>query len=104
MPRLKAIEPTTKVTVYLPASFKASLDLHLFSEVEGRVPHGARQAFVFAAIRQALFGQDSEIALLRDGVVAAIEHIRGEEAITEARYGKSDLVLKLERALGAIPC
>lgn len=35
-----------KLTTYLPEDLRAKLDLHLFSPVEGRVPHGAYSNFL----------------------------------------------------------
>lgn len=39
------MEPSHSLHLALPQSLKVPLDLHLFSEVEGRVPKGAYMAF-----------------------------------------------------------
>lgn len=36
----------------LPESIRAKLDLLLFSEVEGRVPHGSYQRFIIERIKE----------------------------------------------------
>lgn len=52
MPRpLKADRPVEK-TISLPTSLVARIDLELFSELEGKVPHGAWQRFLVALITQ----------------------------------------------------
>lgn len=41
-----------KLTTYLPEDLRAKLDLHLYSEVEGRVPHGAYSKFLAERVRE----------------------------------------------------
>lgn len=41
-----------KLSVYLPEDLKAKLDLHLFSAVEGRIPHGAYSGFFADRVRE----------------------------------------------------
>lgn len=41
MARPKNIVPTVALTVRIPVTTFSKLQLHLLSEVEGRVPHGA---------------------------------------------------------------
>ncbi len=41
MARIKGAIPTKPLTVHLPVDTLSKLQLHLFSEIEGRVPHGA---------------------------------------------------------------
>lgn len=48
------IDTPTRLVVYIPASVHTRLDLLLWSELEGRVPHGARSAFVEKLVREAL--------------------------------------------------
>ena len=50
MPRRPAITPNIRLGTTLPAEIRAKLDLYLFSEVEGRVPKGAYQAFIIERI------------------------------------------------------
>ena len=52
MPRpLKADRPVEK-TISLPTSIAARIDLELYSELEGKVPHGAWQRFLVALISE----------------------------------------------------
>jgi hypothetical protein len=41
-----------KLTTTLPEDIRAKLDLFLYSELEGRVPKGAYQAFFLERIRE----------------------------------------------------
>ena len=41
-----------KLTTYLPEDIRAQLDIHLFSTVEGRVPHGAYSKFLAERVRE----------------------------------------------------
>ena len=41
----------SKLTTTLPEDVRAKLDLHLFSDLEGRIPKGAYQEFFLARIR-----------------------------------------------------
>ena len=52
MPRRPNVTPSSVVNLALPAPLRARLDLWLWSEVEGRVPHGAYQVFFSARIRE----------------------------------------------------
>lgn len=42
------------LTVSIPEDISAKLKLHLFSEVEGRVPHGAYKRLIVKLLRQYL--------------------------------------------------
>lgn len=42
----------TKLTMALPEDIRAKLDLHLWSDVEGRVPKGAYQKFFLERINE----------------------------------------------------
>jgi hypothetical protein len=37
--------PSERINLHLPADIKARLDVHLFSDVEGRIPKGAYSVF-----------------------------------------------------------
>lgn len=41
-----------QLTTNIPEDLRAKLDLHLFSQVEGRVPHGAYSRFLAERIRE----------------------------------------------------
>lgn len=46
MPRRPNIEPSSRLELKLPESLRAKLDLILWSDAEGRVPHGAYAKFI----------------------------------------------------------
>ena len=50
MTRPKNVTPSKPLTFMLPAPTLAQLTLHLFSEAENRVPHGAYSRFIGARI------------------------------------------------------
>jgi hypothetical protein len=52
MPRRPAVVPSEQLCVRLPADIRGWLDIYLFSEIEGRVPFGAYQAFLSRKIRE----------------------------------------------------
>lgn len=52
MPRKPAVTPTEHLHLKLEASSRARLDLHLFSDLEGRVPKGSHKAWVEDRIRE----------------------------------------------------
>lgn len=54
MPRPPKTIPTAYFNIGLPEDLANRLRLHLYSEVEGRIPHGALQAF-FATLVQEYF-------------------------------------------------
>jgi hypothetical protein len=44
--------PSVPLTTALPEDVHGRLTLHLYSELEGRVPHGAYAAFIIARTRE----------------------------------------------------
>lgn len=54
MARPQHIDRPVTLHITLPATTRAKLDLFLFSEVEGRVPHGAYAAFLRDRIEEYL--------------------------------------------------
>ena len=52
MSRRPNVIPPTRLTLRLPEDVRAKLDLHLFSELEGRVPQGRYQEFFLARIKE----------------------------------------------------
>lgn len=51
MPRRPSFTKGPPLNLALPIDERARLDLHLFSQVEGRVPHAAYQAFFTARLK-----------------------------------------------------
>lgn len=52
MPRKPSLDPPTALNLRLPESDRAWLDLHLWSEIDGRVPVGAYQKFFLARLAE----------------------------------------------------
>lgn len=52
MARPKSTTPTVAVCVQLPRDLAQKVELYLFSEVESRVPHGAKSAFFAQLVRE----------------------------------------------------
>lgn len=47
----RTLRPTS-LNLAIPEDIRAMLDLRLYSELEGRVPHGAYSAYICQLIRQ----------------------------------------------------
>ncbi len=54
MPKPRRTIRPTYLNLAIPEDVRALLDLHLYSELEGRVPHGAYSAFICDLIRKEL--------------------------------------------------
>lgn len=52
MPRKPDVDPPVALEVSLPTTVRARLDLHLFSDLEGRVPVGAYKRFFMERISE----------------------------------------------------
>lgn len=52
MPKPRNVIPTVEFCLCLPEDLKGWLDLHLYSEMEGRVPLGHYQEFFVRKIRE----------------------------------------------------
>lgn len=57
MPRRPNIIRPVQTLITLPEDIRARLDLHLYSDLEGRVPHGEYQRFFVARILE-FFGHE----------------------------------------------
>jgi len=62
MPRKAALVANKHIHTTVPYDLAARFELTIFSEVEGRVPQGAYQAFVIEAIRDKLDNQSIDLA------------------------------------------
>lgn len=52
MPRRPELDRPSPVEISLPESVRVRLDLHLFSDLEGRVPQGAYKRFFVERLRE----------------------------------------------------
>jgi len=62
--RPKKTIPTERFGVRLPQDLHEWLESHLYSEVEDRVPHGAKSEFVVTLIRQYRDSFDTQVKTL----------------------------------------
>lgn len=60
MPRPRNIVRQLPLNVHLPEDIRTRLDLHLFSELEGRVPMGAYQRFLTQLLSDYFNRKDSK--------------------------------------------
>ena len=66
------VTPAVSRHIRIPAGLATELDLHLYSEVEGRIPYGALGEFITQACRELLdkiYGKQA----------AGMRHIPGED-------------------------
>ncbi len=52
MPRVKRVDRPVRLEITLPESVSAAVELELFSDIEGRVPYGARSKLIEQLLRQ----------------------------------------------------
>lgn len=52
MPRPKKVDRPVEFKFYLPSSISMKLEIELFSEVEGKVPFGARNELIIRLISE----------------------------------------------------
>lgn len=52
MPKPKNTSPPTRLDLQIPEDLRARLDLMLYSELEGRIPHGEYTRFFCARLRE----------------------------------------------------
>lgn len=62
MPRPRLLDPSTRVDLAIPTTMKARVDLHLFSEAAGRVPHGAHKEFFMTLLTSYFNNEVLELA------------------------------------------
>lgn len=62
MGRNKKLIPSIALNVHLPTDLHAKLTLHLYSELEQRVPMGAYQEFLSARIREYFENKQLDLA------------------------------------------
>ncbi len=91
MPAPRKLMRPTELCLVLPEDERARLDLHLWSEVEGRVPKGQYQAFFVERLRE-FFGW-RRLDLGAWGFPEGMQITGTEEALQHLRY-KLDLYLK----------
>ena len=52
-----------KKTLHIPADLEARMILELYSDIEGRVPHGAQSALIVRLLREHFARLDAQVVL-----------------------------------------
>lgn len=81
MPRSPRIDRPTQLVMMLPESVRARVDLELFSELEGRVPHGAYTRFFQERLREYFDSKRLDLEVL--GLPAGF-YVQGPKEMIEA--------------------
>jgi len=82
MSRHPNIVPSISLKTNLPIDIRTKLDLHLFSELEGRVPHGAYQKFLVEIINQYFDSRHLDLAPYL-GTLPTVAVIRGAPMVID---------------------
>lgn len=82
MPAPRNAIPTIPLTTGLPEDLMDRLNLHLFSEVEGRVPKGAYKDFFAQRIREFFAQKELDLAPYTNGM-AGTHTLRAEPEVIE---------------------
>jgi hypothetical protein len=82
MSRKASPTPALSIHLHLPAEIGTRLQLYLFSEVEGKVPYGAYQAFVTARLQEFFSGRLLDLAPWT-GQPECANLVRGNQATIE---------------------
>lgn len=88
MPAPRNAIPTIKLTTGLPEDLLDRMTLHLFSEIEGRVPKGAFKEFLSSRIREFFFNRTLDLAPYTNGEPGAF-----------TISGSPDAIARLEKLL-----
>lgn len=76
MPRPPNILRPIRLHTCFPEDLRAQMDLHLFSEVEGRVPHGAYQQFLIGLVKEFFDGKAATAeSVILEAIVKAIHQL-----------------------------
>lgn len=79
MARLPDVIRPVKLTTTLPEDIRVKLDLHLYSDLEHRVPKGAYQRFIMDRIQEFFHNQTLNLAEYCNAPVTTI-NVRGSPA------------------------
>lgn len=91
MPRKAEIDKRVSLYLMLPMSVRGRLDMHLYSELENRVPQGAYQAFFLERIRDFFDSRSIDLA----------PYLGTEEGIAVVR-GSPETIEQLKRRLEGV--
>lgn len=73
MPRPKKVDRPVELAISLPSSLATRMELELYSELEGRVPHGARSRFLAGLIEQHFAKIDASASFASKAAKTALE-------------------------------
>ena len=82
MPRPRNAQPNRVLNVALPGEVGARLDLHLYSEAEQRIPHGAHKNFLAERIMEYFNWHNLDLALFFPDLPAG-SMVRGSKETIE---------------------
>lgn len=68
MGRPKKTVPPVRFGCCLPSDLNARMEKHLFSEVEERIPHGAKSDFIESLIRDYFAKLDGDVASIQQSL------------------------------------
>ena len=85
MPKPPNVVPTRAINVHLPADVAMQLTLHLFSELDGRVPQGAYARFLTPLIRGYFAASHLDLAEWT-GAEAGQQVVHGDAATLETLH------------------
>lgn len=85
MPRPRNLIPASPLEVSLPEDIRARLDLHLWSDLEQRVPHGAYKEFITERLREFFAADRLDIAAWAGSPPGAFVLFGPPEAIASLR-------------------
>lgn len=88
MPRKPNIDQPTRLELKLRASTRARLDLHLFSELEGRVPQGKYAEFFEERLAAYFGGRQLDLAPFGFPIGTYVEGSKEAIALLVERLGK----------------
>lgn len=80
MPRQPNIVPTVQIELQLPLDLRTQLELHLFSELEGRVPYGQYTKFFIERLREYFSHERLDLAPYLIGLTPGAAVISGPPA------------------------
>lgn len=84
MPRQPNIVPAVQIELQIPLDLRTQLDLHLYSELEGRVPYGQYTRFFVELLREYFLNERVDLAPYLVGAAPGTTIISGAPAAMEA--------------------
>lgn len=83
MPRKPNVVPSYELTLCIPEDLFAKLSLELWSEAEGRVPHGAFKRFFEELLREHFLHSRLDLSAFIPGLPPGVHFISGRKEVLE---------------------